>query len=219
MNWSFNVFPMIRPALNNIYPKIAGKDKPLMKIWVNNDVRADLNWAIDHLRESLGIRLLSSVSWDAEDADETVFCDACMQGLAFWYPNRRQGFYSMVPISPAREIIFFYEALAVTSAIDDLRQKGTTYSKIIIYTDSMNTVDIFNSLRCQSEFNPLLRFCIDIFLRKQLNVRVLHIPGEKNEVADAISRHDFTKASKLAPGLQIFEFQPPQCATLGAAKK
>jgi hypothetical protein len=120
MNWSFNVFPMIRPALNNIYPKIAGKDKPLMKIWVNNDVRADLNWAIDHLRESLGIRLLSSVSWDAEDADETVFCDACMQGLAFWYPNRQQGFYSTVPMSPAREIIFFYEALAVTSAIDDL---------------------------------------------------------------------------------------------------
>jgi hypothetical protein len=83
----------------------------------------------------------------------------------------------------------------------------------------MNTVDIFNSLRCQPEFNPLLRFCVDIFLRKQLNVRVLHIPGEKNEVADAISRHDFMKASKLAPGLQIFEFQPPQCATLGAAKK
>jgi hypothetical protein len=26
MNWSFNVFPMLRPALNNVYPKIAGKD-------------------------------------------------------------------------------------------------------------------------------------------------------------------------------------------------
>jgi hypothetical protein len=38
MNWSFNVFPMICPALNNLYPKIAGKDQPLMKIWVNNEV-------------------------------------------------------------------------------------------------------------------------------------------------------------------------------------
>jgi hypothetical protein len=43
MNWSFNVCLMLHPALNNVYPKIAGKDKPLMKIWVNNDVRADLN--------------------------------------------------------------------------------------------------------------------------------------------------------------------------------
>jgi hypothetical protein len=38
MNWSFNVFPMIRPTLNNLYPKISGKDQPLMKIWVNNEV-------------------------------------------------------------------------------------------------------------------------------------------------------------------------------------
>jgi hypothetical protein len=219
MNWSFNVFPMLRPALNNVYPKIAGKDKPLMKIWVNNDVRADLNWAVTHLRTSLGIRLLSSVCWDVNDADETIFCDASMQGLAFWYPACLQGYYSSVPVGSARDIIFYYEALAVTSAIDNLRQRGSHYAKVVIYTDSMNTVDIFNSLHCQPEFNPLLRFCMDIFLDKKLDVRVLHIPGEQNEVADALSRHDFRKALKLAPDLQISTFQPPHYTMLGAAKK
>jgi hypothetical protein len=101
MNWSFNVFPMLRPALNNVYPKIAGKDQPLMKIWINNAVREDLNWATSHMRDSLGIRLLSSYTWEAEDADEVVYCDACMNGLAFWFPSWHQGFYSSVPDSSA----------------------------------------------------------------------------------------------------------------------
>lgn len=67
-----------------------------MKIWVNNAVRKDLGWAASHLCESLRVRLLSSVSWDAEDADETVFCDVCKSGLGFWFPVHQQGFYSPV---------------------------------------------------------------------------------------------------------------------------
>lgn len=55
LNWSFNVFPIVRPALNNFYLKITGKEKPLMKIWVNNAVHLDLHWALStykNLRES-----------------------------------------------------------------------------------------------------------------------------------------------------------------------
>jgi hypothetical protein len=219
MNWSFNVFPLLRPALNNVYEKIAGKDQPLMKIWVNNAVRSDLTWATHHLRDSLGIRLLSSCTWNAEDADELVYCDACMSGLAFWSPARRQGSYSTVPAYTARDIIFYFEALAVASAISTLCDTAISGSKIVVYTDSMNTVDIFHSLRCRSEFNPLLRHCVDIFLHKQFDVRVLHIPGEKNVIADAISRREFNKALNLVPGLHITTFQPPQFEPLGATQK
>ena len=42
INWSFNIFPLLKPALNCLYPKIAGKDWPLMKIGVNNAVHEDL---------------------------------------------------------------------------------------------------------------------------------------------------------------------------------
>jgi len=31
MNWSFNVFPLLKPALNRLYLKIVGKDRPLMR--------------------------------------------------------------------------------------------------------------------------------------------------------------------------------------------
>jgi hypothetical protein len=49
MNWAFNVFPFLWPALNRFYPKIAGKDQPLKKIWVNNAVHEDLTWAAEHM--------------------------------------------------------------------------------------------------------------------------------------------------------------------------
>jgi Reverse transcriptase-like len=92
-------------------------------------------------------------------------------------------------------------------------------SKIIIYTDSMNTVNIFNTLQCQPEFNPLLRHCIDIMINKDFHIQVLHVPGEQNAVADAISRGEFDRAHYLVPALRITTFQPPQLYTLGAAKK
>jgi hypothetical protein len=106
------------------------------------------------------------VHWDLEDADTVVFCNASLQGLAFWYPGCSTGFYTPVPNDTAHEIIFYFEALAITSACNDLCKTMDDCSKVIIYTDSMNTVNIFNSLHCQPEFNPLLHHCIDIMFTK-----------------------------------------------------
>jgi len=117
------------------------------------------------------------------------------------------------------EMIFFYEVLATTSAIDNLQGMGMYHLEIVVYTDSMNTIDIFSSLHCQSILNPLLQFCIDSCINYKLDLQVLHVPGVKNEVMDAISHHNLEKALRLVPGLQISHFQPPHCTTLGAAKK
>lgn len=44
MNWGFNVFPMVHPALNNLYPKIAGKDQSLMKMELSRSQIAVLSY-------------------------------------------------------------------------------------------------------------------------------------------------------------------------------
>ena len=46
INWSLNVFPLLRPALNNFYAKITSKCAPNKYIRINNAVHADLLWAI-----------------------------------------------------------------------------------------------------------------------------------------------------------------------------
>jgi len=159
------------------------------------------------------------MTWSPEDGDETVFCNACMTELAFWYPAHRKGFYAAMPTVVAHEIIFYLESWAVASTIDDLQRKAVDYSKIVIYTDSMNTVDICNSLQCLPDFNPLLCFYIDICQSMNFDVHILHVPGEHNGVADAISHNNFEKAQKLVPGLNILKFKPPQFTMLGATKK
>ena len=97
---------------------------------------------------SLGINVLSCVTWEVEDADAVVFCNACMEGLAFYYSDHSAGFYAPVPNDAAQDIIFYYEALAVASAYNNLKAIIPHHSQIIIYTDSMNTVNMFSSLWC-----------------------------------------------------------------------
>jgi hypothetical protein len=54
-NWALNVYPLLRPALSNIYAKMThGKpDKPLTRLYVNNNIRSDfislLTWNFPHL--------------------------------------------------------------------------------------------------------------------------------------------------------------------------
>jgi hypothetical protein len=218
VNWALNVYPLLRPALNNVYPKIAGKLAPRERIWVNNAVREDFNWAADLIEHSSGVRLLKSTSWDPSLADVTIYCDACLDGLGFWFPDHRVGYYSPVPMNVPVDLIFFFEALSVTSAVHRAHLSSPNGSRIVVYTDNMNTVNIFNSLHCQPAYNRLLRFVVDILVQGDHDLRVLHVPGEENEVADAISRQAFGKAIDLVPGLQLLDFQPPPLA-LGAARK
>src|SRR6202522_835888 len=62
-NWALNVYPLLKPALSNIYAKMTHSkpDRPLTKLYVNNAIWSDLLWAIDHLTRLSGTRVLQSV--------------------------------------------------------------------------------------------------------------------------------------------------------------
>jgi hypothetical protein len=58
----------------------------------------------------------------------------------------------------------------------------------------------------------------DICITTNIHLRVVHIPGERNYIADAISRNNFPLARQYAPNIIIAPFLPPQLP-LGASKK
>ena len=68
-NWALNVFPLLRPALNNVYAKMSGKDKRDQRVYINNAVREDLTWALTHIENSDGVHLYKSLSWTPSLAD------------------------------------------------------------------------------------------------------------------------------------------------------
>jgi len=96
----------------------------------------------------------------------------------------------------------------VFSAHWDAHRRSPCGSRFVIYTDNYNTVNIFNTLRCLPEYNHLLKSAVDILVNGDHNLRVLHIPGAENDVADALSHSQFSQALQLQPNLRISSFDP-----------
>jgi hypothetical protein len=71
----------------------------------------------------------------------------------------------------------------------------------VIYTNISNVVDIFCTLHCLPPYNHLLKAAVDIILRSNYLLRVLHVPGERNLIADALSHICFSIALQLEPNL------------------
>jgi hypothetical protein len=214
-NWALNVYPLLRPALSNVYSKMshACLDKPLTKLYVNNSIRSDLLWAVDHLTRLPGTRLLRSREWDLSTADITAFCDASLDGLGFWYPSLNVGYWAPTPTRSMTDTIFYYEALSVLSAITHSTNFGFPVNRLVIYTDNLNTVQVFNSLSALPAYNEIVKSAVDHLLSDlthPIDLRVVHIAGERNTVADALSRGLLHVAIDAEPNLTVQEFSPPR---------
>ena len=53
---------------------------------------------------------------------------------------------------------------------------------------------------------------VDILISSGIDLRVLHLAGENNNVADALSRFQNDTACALVPNLSILPFTPPRDA-------
>jgi len=220
INWLFNVFPLLKPGLSAVYNKMRNKSKLLAQIYVNVDVVKELTWLADHLEHLPGVLLLDSLDWSPETADDvvTIYTDASLVGLTYWFPEINFGFQSRLPHHTPSGSIFFFEALAVCSAIHALADTDPIPRHVAIFTDNTNTVDIFNSLRASAPYNQLLISSVDVLLKLNVDLRVYHVSGAENNVADALSRFDNDRAIRLVPDLIIDDFTPPR-DSLGATKK
>ena len=73
----------------------------------------------------------------------------------------------------------------------------------------MNTVDLFNTLRARRAGNELLKFVVDELMTFEVDLRVVHVPGQYNQLADFLSRGQLSEAQRLRPLLQTQPYQPP----------
>jgi hypothetical protein len=218
INWSLAVFPLLRPSLSAIYDKISGKNLSLAPIRVNNAICEQLQWFIGHVRTSDGIFLLKTVAWDptTELTNTTIcFADACLGGMAFWYPELKLGYQCRVPSGHVAPI-FYWEAVAVACAM--LAPPSLRSPRLVVNTDNQNTVDIWHSLKASSPYNSTLVIAIDSLIEHRMDARVLHVPGVENPVADALSRFNNALALRLVPGIKVGLFEPPRLL-LGAVQK
>ncbi|KAJ7160403.1 hypothetical protein C8R46DRAFT_1001605 [Mycena filopes] len=206
VNWAFNVYPLLKPALSHLYEKIGGKSNLSALVYVNHGIARDLAWFSGHVRNSSGVHILESLDWDVHDTDVEAFGDASLGGLGLYFPAIGLGYQSALPdITPPPGAIFYFEALCVCWALhriaDLVRKNGSVrVRRIAIWTDNENTFHIFNSLRAKPGYNEILKSAVDVLVANNFQLRVLLIPGKKNIVADALSRwrNDIATANHAA---------------------
>jgi hypothetical protein len=73
----------------------------------------------------------------------------------------------------------------------------------------MNSVDAFNTLSARAAYNHLLVRVAEMVLLRGCDVRVFHVAGMSNTVADSLSRFRPDIAVTHAPSLVIHAFRPP----------
>jgi hypothetical protein len=219
VNWALNVYPLLRPALSALYDKTAGKSQPRALVRVNSGIIRELKWFMQHVEGSSGVHILGASEWTIYDREDTleVYTDASGMGLGVWFPGERAGYQWPIPSDKPLDGIFFWEALAVCSAIHLSRLHGKP-KRILCHTDNSNSFDIFTSLRAKPVYNPILMSAVDVLLADGIDFRITWLPGKDNVVADALSRFNNELAMQLGSDLKIMTFQPPQDA-LGVAKK
>ena len=97
INWLFNVFPLLKPALLNVYAKIGGKVESHAKIFVSKAVVRDLDWFKTHVQCSSGVHLFENIDWNVSEASIVAYCDACLSGLGFYFEHSKEGFQCVIP--------------------------------------------------------------------------------------------------------------------------
>jgi hypothetical protein len=76
---------------------------------------------------------------------------------------------------------------------------------------------MFGSLKARDGYNFLLLSLVRVLMATHISLRVFHVPGSHNTVADTLSRSMFEVASTLSLGMHVRLFQPPWDA-LGVAE-
>jgi hypothetical protein len=170
---------------------MASASHPHQLMWMNKNMKSDLCWLFNHVQSFSCINVLTSTAWDIADPDSTVFCDASLKGLGFWYPELSLGFFTPVNFNIHHCTgIYFLEALCIASAIHKFKSYLST-STAVIFTDSEDTVDMFNSFHTTPFYNPILTSAVDETIVHSCDIHVLHVEGIKNKVADALSCGQF----------------------------
>ncbi|KAF8868162.1 hypothetical protein CPB84DRAFT_1858412 [Gymnopilus junonius] len=189
INWLLNVLPWGRPAITELYQKTSGKCHPSSGIPINAQVISDLSWLASVIPKVIGIHFVDHGMWPDSEADMVIWMDASLKlGLAFIFSN--QAFvYPLATCLPEVKIdIFFLEMVAILSAIHHVASLSRPPHRLLIHTDSLDSVAVFNSLQASEALHngPLLA-ATGVVLESGIDLHVRHIPSKLNICANMLS--------------------------------
>ena len=135
---------------------MSGPFVPHRSVHINVAIFCDLLWLVQRIHSSDGVFLLQSLAWHADEANLTLYTDASLTGFGFWSPQHPITFYGANLPTNTDAPIFFHEAIAVARAVHWACHHGIPLQcHLVIRTNSMNTVDVFNTLQVRNHYNEI----------------------------------------------------------------
>jgi len=159
--------------------------------------------------QAVGIRFDKVGLW--VNHDMILWTDASLRiALSFMYANK--GFvYTLQLPPPGRKIdIFFLELVAIMSAIHHAGSLSQPPCHLLVWTDSLDTVGVLNSLHAtESLHNAPLLAITQVILCTGMDLHICHIEGKRNVRADMLSCLLLDKYQRKFPADHVHFFTPP----------
>ncbi|KAJ6632133.1 hypothetical protein B0H10DRAFT_1770596, partial [Mycena sp. CBHHK59/15] len=183
LNWCLNVLPWAFPTLSELYRKMQGKSHPCGKIFLNTEVIESFSWFQTALSTAIRVKFINDDCWGNHNADMVVWTDTSLKmAIAFIYANK--GFVD----SSIKVDIFFLEMIGILSAIHHAASLPVPPKQLLIWSDSLNSVQLHNSLATGEPLhNSVLLAITLIIIKTGIDLRVNHIPGKQNIRANLLS--------------------------------
>jgi len=154
-----------------------------------------------------GVHVIKSIAWKPEQANHHFFCGASRKGISCYY---KEDFIGFRATPPPKADVPFLKALSVCWAIH-IAHRHNLKGRIVIYTDNLNTVEIFDRLHVPAaERNPILLSAVDVLINDPFAIRVAvdSDQSEGNEIANALSQGQIDRLRRRLLDISIVNNEP-----------
>ncbi|KAJ6617174.1 hypothetical protein B0H10DRAFT_1769769, partial [Mycena sp. CBHHK59/15] len=211
LNWCLNVLPWARPALSELYRKMQGKSHPRGKIFLNAEVIESLSWFQTALSMAIRVKFINDDHWEDHDAYMVAWTDASLKrAIAFVYANKGFVYELQATDSSIKVDIFFLEMIGILSTVHHAANLPVPPKRLLIWSDSLNSVQIHNSLAAGEPLHNSVLLAIASIIMTGIDLHVNHIPRNQNIRADLLSRLLFKDFYRQFPSYRVHSYEPPR---------
>lgn len=192
-----------RAFLRRFYDAMIGLKKPFHKIRVTSELRQDMHLWLEFLEEFNGVQFIPEDVWINSDQMQLFTDSAGSANLGCGcFLHGKWAFFSW-PKSwlncTILQDVTFLEMIPVLLSVY-LWGGMLKGMKILLHIDNEALVSVINRQTSRSKrLMFLIRKFVLLCMKLEICFRAVHISSESNEIADSISRMQWTRFRQLAP--------------------